>query len=110
MDISVKRVLGYCLPIIILVAWRFHFGQIYCWFPMQFATRYHPEWKCWTIQIPGGGMCEDIIEMKESGMAMLTCDSNRRKWNTVMVRRNCLIPIDIGTVGGSESKRTIDSG
>lgn len=31
-------------------------------------------------------MCEDVIELnKGSGLAILTCDSNRRKWNTVMV-------------------------
>lgn len=32
-----------------------------------------------------GGMCEDVVEWKERGLAILTCDSNRRKWNTVMV-------------------------
>ena len=84
-DNMLQRILINSLPFFLLALWRFHFGQVYFWFPAQFASQYHPGWTCSTIQVPGGGMCEDVVEWKERGLAILTCDSNRRKWNTVIV-------------------------
>lgn len=85
MHFNLTKFLINSLPFILLALWRFHFGLIYIGFPSKFASQYHPGWTCETITVPGGGMCEDIIEWKEQGLAILTCDGNRRKWNTVMV-------------------------
>ena len=89
MAYNVKRLLRqflvYSFPLLLIAAWQWHFGQIYFWFPTRFASEYHPDWTCSTIQVPGGGTCEDVVEWKDRGLAILTCDSNRRKWNTVMV-------------------------
>ena len=92
------------IPFLLILLWRVHFGLLYIGFPSQFASRYSPGWKCETLSIPGGGMCEDIVDWKERGLAILTCDSNRRKWNTVMVHP--LNTINSGTSYRSKSKRT----
>jgi hypothetical protein len=54
-------------------------------------------------------MCEDVVEWKERGLAILTCDGNRRRWNTVMVLRpqSGLIA---GTSRQSESEGAIGAG
>lgn len=59
-------------------------------------------------------MCEDVIEWKERGLALMTCDANRRKWNTVMVLSfvpdNEAWELTVGPAGGSKSKGTVDLG
>jgi hypothetical protein len=85
MHLNLTKLLINLIPFALLAVWQFHFGQLYIWFPASFASQYHPDWTCQTVQVPGGGMCEDVVLWKEFGFALLTCDSNRRKWNTVMV-------------------------
>lgn len=56
-------------------------------------------------------MCEDIVQWKEKGLAIMTCDSNRRKWNTVMVFKSYFRnAIDVGSPRRSKSERTVDLG
>lgn len=101
MHLNVKKFFFNALPFIIMALWRFHFGQIYFWFPTRFASQYHPGWECSTITVPGGGMCEDVVQWKEKGLAIMTCDSNRRKWNTVMVLLHRLeeLKLTVGSIG-----------
>jgi hypothetical protein len=85
MHFNVRKFLINSLPFLLLGIWRLHFGVIYIGFPSQFAEEYHPGWTCETVSVPGG-MCEDVIHLEYEGLVLMTCDGNRRKWNTVMVR------------------------
>jgi hypothetical protein len=103
-----NRILVNFIPVLLLLAWRFHFSKLYLWLPGQFTSKYYPGWACSTIEVPGGGMCEDVVEWKERGLAILTCDGNRRRWNTVMVLPQS--SLTTGTFRRSESQRTIGPG
>jgi hypothetical protein len=85
MHFNVRKFLINSLPFLLLGIWRLHFGVIYIGFPSQFVEEYHPGWTCETVSVPGG-MCEDVIHLEYEGLVLMTCDGNRRKWNTVMVR------------------------